>query len=157
MKTVSSDNLARFKAKCDETYQKKGSGGGIGSVEYATNDEIDTLFSADELVGEWSFNFDNYSEIIPSTISSDIVYNFEFVSYGETFNSLRQKRVAYGTIDGISIQYDDKTVFTTDPHGWPQSEVPSKGTYRTITIVDVSNLTNPEEFATWLKANATKQ
>lgn len=27
MKTVSSENLARFKAKCDETYQKKGEGG----------------------------------------------------------------------------------------------------------------------------------
>lgn len=154
-KAIPLSYLSKLKEQCDELYEKKGEGGGL--IEYATNEEIDYLFSADDLIGEWKFNFDNYSEIIPSTISSDIVYNFEFISYEETFNSLRQTRVAYGSIDGISIKYDDKTVFTTDPRGWPQSEVPSKGTYRTITIVDVSNLTNPEEFAVWLKANATKQ
>lgn len=52
MKSVSDENLARFKEKCDETYQKKGeggrSGGGISEAQVIVQvDEVPATVTAD--------------------------------------------------------------------------------------------------------------
>ena len=171
VKAVSSDNLARFKQKCDETYQKKGEGGGgitnaqvIEKVEQlptATADSPDFVQTPDgtlyrkkavegvSLLGTWVFNFDDTFAIVPPTISENINYNITFISNGQTFNLLQQQN--YKNI-AIYLYYDTTQVCTdSSGSGWTNTA------YKTIQITDVSSLTNVDEFTTWLTANATKQ
>lgn len=161
MKTVSSDNLARFKAKCDETYQKKGSGGITNAevIEYAeqlpaaseTSPNFiqtpdGTLYrkkaveSTGGLVGTWVINSAN------DGIATGTSYNVSFTSNGSSYTSMSGRT---GFFPGdAGIRYDDSTVYT-QTSGWDNENL------RTINITDISALTNVDEFTTWLTANAT--
>lgn len=161
IKTVSSENLARFKAKCDETYQKKGESGGITNaevIEYA-----ETLPTASEtspnfiqtpdgtlyrkkavegsgLLGVWIINSTN------DGIATGVRYNVNFTSNGNSYTSMSGRTGFYPGDAGI--RYDGSTVYT-QTSGWNNENL------RTINITEISELTDVDEFTQWLTANAT--
>lgn len=164
-KFISLDNLARFKAKCDETYAKTGEGGGITKstvIEYtnslptATADSPDFVQTPDgvlyrkkaveggSLLGTWVFN---------DTINSENTFSF---SFSFTCNDILYKGIQLDKgFQGEEMYYidtsDDMTLVYSVRGTW-------EGTaYKTIQITDISALTNEEEFTSWLTANATKQ
>lgn len=166
MKTVSSDNLARFKAKCDETYQKKGEGGGSGSGITEAQvivqvDEVPATVTADSpsfiqtpdgvlyrkkavesggLTGTWVINSTN------DGIATGTSYNVGFTSNGNSYTKIGGRTGFFPGDNGIV--YDSTTVYTQTV-GWDDEN------FRTINITDISSLTNVDEFTQWLTANAT--
>ena len=166
MKTVSSENLARFKAKCDETYQKKGSGSGITNaevIEYAeqlpTASETSPNFvqtpdgtlyrkkaveSGGSLLGQWTFK---------DSVATSPMYEFlvSFTSGNQNFvrltvgNSIAPNQLSYKTTTSGFNPNDVSPYFGS----WERPE------YKTIQITDISSLTNVDEFTQWLTANAT--
>ena len=105
-------------------------------LDYATELEINELF--DNVLGTWLFNENITGNI--STVGLSYQYdnkvgdNLLFISGSLT----------YGT------SFPDLTVVYQDG-SWVDDK------YRTITITDVSNTSNLEEFKLWLTSNATKQ
>lgn len=105
-------------------------------LDYATELEINELF--DNVLGTWLFNENITGNI--STVGLSYQYdnkvgdNLLFISGSLT----------YGT------SFPDLTVVYQDG-SWVDNK------YRTITITDVSNTSNLEEFKSWLTSNATKQ
>ena len=164
MKTVSSDNLARFKAKCDETYQKKGesggSGGGITEAQVIVQvDEVPATITVDSpsfiqtpdgilyrkkvvesiaILGTWVFN-SNINK--PSNI-----YVLSFTS-----NRNEYTQIGWRVEEGLYYQSESgpDTVYIESSNSWV------KEGFRTINITDISSLKNVDEFTQWLTANAT--
>ena len=165
-KAISLDNLAQFKAKCDETYAKVGEGGITLSqviareetLPAATADSPDFVQTPDgtlyrkkaveggSLLGTWVFN-DTISSLAGSW--STVEFNVSFTS-----NNVQFTRMAHAGPDN-ALQYYDGTRYTSAynflNNTWNDSA------YKTIQITDISSLTNEEEFTSWLTANATKQ
>ena len=166
-KAISLDNLAQFKANCDQTYAKVGEGGGITqstvierpeALPTATADSPDFVQTPDgtlyrkkaveggSLLGTWVFN---------NTISSlaggwsSVEFNVSFTS-----NNVEFIRMNHAGPDN-ALQYYNGTqyIFAYDflSNTWDDTA------YQTIQITDISALTNEEEFTSWLTANATKQ
>ena len=164
MKTVSSDNLARFKAKCDETYQKKGESGITNAevIEYAeqlpTASETSPNFvqtpdgtlyrkkavEGGGLLGTWVFND------TPSITESKI-FNISFTSDSKNYISLE----TYYSTNAFDIQYNVSGGSDVAYSGAKGVGSWSKDSYKTIQITDISSLTNVDEFTQWLTANAT--
>ena len=162
-KAVSNENLAQFKAKCDETYAKVGEGGITLSQVIAREETLPTA-TADSpdfvevggvlyrkkavesggLLGTWVFN-DTITGL-PSQWGQEKYYTLSFSSNSENYVKImlgRGKIGYYTDPDGVNT-----TVYTTS---WANTA------YKTIQITDISSLTNEAEFISWLTANATKQ
>ena len=173
-KSISLDNLAQFKAKCDETYAKVGEGG-ITLSQVIAREETLPAATADSpdfvevggvlyrkkavdggsLLGTWVFND---MPNIPDNVGQGektTTYNINFLSDSKTFSSI----VLYTTGGSMAgddllteLRYDSNVAYYgIDGYSW------DKEAYKTIQITDISALTNEEEFTSWLTANATKQ
>ena len=153
MKSVSDENLARFKAKCDETYQKKGSGGITNAevIKYAEQLPTATVDSPNlqtpdgtlyrkkaveggSLLGTWVIHEGGLQ------IFTNYTFAISFTSNENSYNSLKFE-VSRET---VYVKYDSTTVATgtVSAMNWTNDN------YRTITITDTSSLTNVEEFTT---------
>lgn len=161
IKSVSNNNLARFKAKCDETYQKKGEGGGITNAQViekveqlptATADSPDFVQTLDgtlyrkkaveggRLLGTWVFN-----EHI--TVNESATFNINFTSNQGSYTYID----LVSSPKGQSLYYETTLAYDGAILAWTNLF------YKTIQITDISALTNEAEFTQWLTANATKQ
>lgn len=157
-KTVSSDNLARFKENCDATYAKVGSGITKAEViEYA--DELPTASETSpnfvqtpdgvlyrkkaveggSLLGTWVFND-------TLVLSGRNTFNVSFTSNSGTYTQM-----SYITGVANDLSYGSEVVYseTKGMGGWNNTA------FKTINITDISALTNVDEFTQWLTANAT--
>ena len=171
-KSISLDNLARFKAKCDQTYAKVGEGGGITqstvierpeSLPTATADSPDFVQTPDgtlyrkkateggSLLGTWMFN-DNVD------CSVGYTFNISFTCSYFPSTDFTSLIVSAGPRFGPwNIFYDSGTSqnaydgLTETTGNWVNEAC------KTIQITDISALTNEAEFTSWLTANATKQ
>lgn len=161
MKTVSSDNLARFKAKCDETYQKKGSGGITNAevIEYAeelpTASETSPNFvqtpdgvlyrkkavEGGSLLGTWTFN--QTISLPTESFSVSFTLSYNGLQYDTIEDFRGQLNFRAGNTGQEYVAYNSRTNTWTD------------GSPSVITITDISSLTNVDEFTQWLTANAT--
>lgn len=161
-KAISLDNLAQFKAKCDETYAKVGEGGITLSqviareetLPTATADSPDFVQTPDgtlyrkkaveggSLLGTWVWN-----SFINSTTNT---FNFSFTSNDTQYTGIK----VYPEGRGVHIEYL-KSNGESDGASTGGPSVSEE--YKTIQITDISSLTNEAEFTSWLTANATKQ
>ena len=161
-KAISLDNLAQFKAKCDETYAKVGEGGITLSqviareetLPTATADSPDfvqtpdgTLYrkkavADDGLIGTWIFNNALSGILVPSNTT----YNLSFSSNGQQYTSLRTYT------DSRDLEYMDygETYVYGSRLGFKNDNL------KTIQITNISSL-NVENFKEWFIPNATKQ
>ena len=158
-KAISLDNLAQFKAKCDETYAKVGEGGITLSqviareetLPTATADSPDFVQTPDgtlyrkkaveggSLLGTWVFN---------DTVSSDTYdFSLSFTSNNAVYSGMAVTSM-YIDYTGRDTQLEDRVYMFGEWQG---------DYYKTIQITDISSLTNEAEFTSWLTANATKQ
>lgn len=100
------------------------------------------------LLGTWVFN-----DTLSITDNDLATFLLGFSSAGETFNEIvlgknkENFQMKYLPTGSTPLAWSDDYI----NNGWWNVS------YKTIQITDVSSLTNREEFATWLKANATKQ
>lgn len=158
-KAISLDNLAQFKANCDETYQKKGEGGGITqstvierpeSLPTATADSPDFVevggvlyrkkaVEGGSLLGTYSFN----SSL--NVDDTDATFNASVTSNGQQFTSIR----VYPEGRGVHIDFGSTSICAGGNSVYEE--------YQSFQITDISSLTNEAEFTSWLTANATKQ
>lgn len=167
-KAISLDNLAQFKAKCDETYAKVGEGGITLSqviareetLPAATADSPDfvqtpdgTLYrkkavegGANQLSGTWVWNDK------PAPKNPAITQNINFTSNGQSFTSI--KATFYDSIIGDvpEIYYNSTIVCNGDSGYWVFNNV----NYKTIDF-GTQPQTVAEDFYTYFTANATKQ
>lgn len=170
MKTVSSENLARFKENCDATYQKKGSGGITNAevIEYA-----ETLPTASEtspnfvqtpdgtlyrkkavesggLLGTWIFK-----DTID--VSTDYSFLVKFKANGVSFDCTRMEIHTGFNPEGKGlVYYENETLNSPSVYVYQSpSDEWFNDSYKTIQITDISSLTNVDEFTQWLTANAT--
>lgn len=155
-KAISLDNLAQFKAKCDETYAKVGEGGITLSqviareetLPTATADSPDFVQTPDgtlyrkkavegsSLLGTWVFN-----DTID--ISKKVYFLVSFTSNQKSYTTISKEMGSPSDL----LTYGGDKVYNGS---WVNSA------YKTIQITDTSSLTNGAEFRSWLTANATK-
>lgn len=165
-KAISLDNLAQFKANCDQTYAKVGEGGITLSTVIERPEELPTA-TADSpdfvevggvlyrkkaveggnLLGTWSFTNDVANGLVIGVTAQTFKVNF--TSNNVQYTSITIDNTGAPFDPNASLKYGNTVVFTNN--NWNNTS------YKTIQITDISALTNEAEFTTWLTANATKQ
>ena len=126
--------------------------GGGTTIEYMTDDDVNALFVQDELIGTWKLK---ENSIDFRTLGQTTTFYLTFVSNSITFKSIKATTITSSGWDpNATISYDNRIVYE---NGFWTTGAIVGNEFSTIQITDISSLTNRDLFATWIKANGTKQ
>ena len=126
--------------------------GGGTTIEYMTDDDVNALFVQDELIGTWKLKENG---IDFRTLGQTTTFYLTFVSNSITFKSIKATTITSSGWDpNATISYDNRIVYE---NGFWTTGAIVGNEFSTIQITDISSLTNRDLFATWIKANGTKQ